>query len=115
MILPDHYRKSFSYWNANQWAHDLAKQYRISLEADDGLDLHHDVLSDLDDQQSDGSGLASPYLKPKFKERLSENAKRRLSADVLYGAIWRIAASSGRALTWNRASSFTLASTSPLR
>lgn len=62
MIFPEYpgQKYRYSYWNTNEWAQKLAEASEKGLSQ-------------------------SPYLNPGRKERLSEHAKRVLSADVLYG------------------------------
>ncbi len=81
MLLPEFDGKRFSYWNTNQWAQGLAMEQgfcptpRISKEATWNKALDWDTIMP----------KRSQFLNPERKERLSENAKRILSADVLYG------------------------------
>lgn len=69
MIIPLMKGQRLSYWNTNEWARALSKT---------------------------PTQRRSEFLDPTVKERLSENAKRRLSADFLYGGyledrsfVWR--------------------------
>lgn len=71
MIIPEFTGKNGAYWNTDRWAYNLSNELEKST-------------------------IKSTFLSHTRKERLSENAKRILNADYLYGGwmedrsyIWR--------------------------
>lgn len=79
MIFPEFKGKVPAYWNTDRWAYNLSQ-----------------VASGVTKEKYASSNIVSPYLNSNVKERLSENAKKVLHADYLYGGwmedrsyIWR--------------------------